>query len=392
MAKLPHDTTDYGVRNKKISERVSIIGRDSPTNLLANTVKESLKKTIYKDGASGDAVVVKALDTAMSNFYNTNPVLKNADKAKEHQLYRCVVVNDPSCQGMPMIEGPEDNVADLPGSTMVFTVAPNVSVASGNLVRVRFNNRNTSHLTIAGKIEKLLDAGQNWKLLSGWCDPSAPKGKGKTAPGTQSTTVLRCAPAPKKSKVPIVPARRPPAGAKNLVLPTNPISSKTIKTAADLPVFTSRFGTRKAPTPGASSQHGGIDLVAPLGDKIYAALDGIVAAKAQDGTGAVGYGWYVVIKHVAYKSTTPDNIFYTLYGHLDPAVLKTFPTSFKAGQKIKAGALLGRSWNTGTTTGPHLHFSLIWDHKSGWEPGQVAEFGAIADPWSDFFNNKFEKL
>jgi len=387
MAKLPFDTTDYSVRNKKISDRTSIIGRDTPTNLLANTIKDSLKKVIYKDGDAAEAIVVKVLDTKASMFYHTSPTLRNPAKSTKYKLFRCAIINDPSCQVMPSIEGPNDTVADLPGSTMVFTAGPGIpSIEPGNLVRVRFNDRNTSYLGLAGKIEEVIDDTENWGLISPNC------GAVKTGKGKQSTTVAKCQAASGGKTKKEVNATRPPAGAKNLVLPTSPISSKTIKTAADLPVFTSRFGTRKAPTPGASSQHGGIDLVAPLGDKIFAALDGIVAAKAQGGTGAIGYGWYVVIKHIAYKSTTPDNIFYTLYGHLDPAVLKTFPTSFKAGQKIKAGAFLGRSWNTGTTTGPHLHFSLIWDHKSGWEPGQVAEFGAIADPWSDFFNNKFEKL
>jgi len=398
MAKLPYDTTDYGVRNKKISDRTAIEGRDTPTNLLANTIKDSLKKVIYKDDDSAEALVVKLLDTEISKFYQTNPILKDETIANNNKLYKCMIVNDPSCQVMPKIKTDTDSLIDLPGATMVFTAVKGLAPDSGNLVKVRFNNRSTSHLTIAGKIEEILNDGSNWEKFGVSCTTTTPADKASSAifaiSGIASTTVGKCVTTGNRGTKKVVMAYTPASDVpkSKIEFPRNPQNGKKT-TSNSLPKTTSDFGSRTRPTSGASTFHGGVDLAAADGAKIYAALDGVIAYKAQNGDGSVGYGYYVVIKHVDYKTLHPDNVFYTLYGHLKPDSIAHWPTSFTAGKPVGRGQEIGTvGHKIGSSTGPHLHFSVMYSHKDGWEPGHVASKADIVNPMTDFFNNTFERL
>jgi hypothetical protein len=75
-------------------------------------------------------------------------------------------------------------------------------------------------------------------------------------------------------------------------------------------------------------------------------MDGVVSA-AQSGSGARSYGLYVVIEHEGGKST--------LYAHMSKIQVKV-------GDKVTKGQIIGLSGNTGSSTGPHLHFEL---HQNG---------------------------
>lgn len=86
--------------------------------------------------------------------------------------------------------------------------------------------------------------------------------------------------------------------------------------------------------------HHGIDLNAPLGTEVYAAMDGRVVECRRDR----GYGNFVVIDH--------GNGVKTLYGH-NTANLVQVGDLVRRGQKI---ALVG---STGHSTGPHVHFEVI---------------------------------
>ena len=402
MAKLPHDTTDYGVRNKKISDRTAIEGRDTPTNLLANTIKDNLKKVLYKDDDSAEALIVKVLNTEISKFYQSNPIYQDEAIANENKLYKCMIVNDPSCQVMPKIKSNTDSLIDLPGATMVFTSDKSLAPSEGNLVRVRFNNRSTSHLTIAGKIEEMINDGSNWEKFGVNCIDQTPASVRNfistvaniTGASQTIADLGRCVTTKGGNTKRVVAAYHPPANTSpaKLEIPRNPQNGKKIS-PSNSPSPTSGFGSRARPTAAASAFHGGVDLKAADGSKIYAALDGIIAVKAQGGDGSTGYGYYVVIKHVNYKTNNPDNVFYTLYGHLKPEVMQRWPRSFTKGQKIGRGAEIGIiGHKIGSSTGPHLHFSVMYNHENGWEPGDVASKADIIDPMSNFFSNKFEKI
>jgi len=98
-------------------------------------------------------------------------------------------------------------------------------------------------------------------------------------------------------------------------------------------VLRSRFGWRYV------SRHNGIDISAPLGTSIDAAMAGRVRFAGWYG----GYGKTVIIDH--------GNGVTTLYGHASQLTVH-------AGQRVEAGQLIARVGSTGRSTGPHLHFEI----------------------------------
>lgn len=104
---------------------------------------------------------------------------------------------------------------------------------------------------------------------------------------------------------------------------------------------TSGFGPRKSPTAGASTNHKGIDLAAPLNTPILAAKAGTVSISKDEAT---GYGKWIEIKH--------DDGTKSRYGHLNSRAVQV-------GAKVAAGQEIGKMGSTGTSTGSHLHFEVF---------------------------------
>ena len=104
--------------------------------------------------------------------------------------------------------------------------------------------------------------------------------------------------------------------------------------------LSSGFGSRSAPTRGASTYHRGIDWACPVGTAIVASSGGTVA-KAGWGS---GYGYVVYINH-------PDGR-QTRYGHLSKILVSV-------GQNVSQGQKIALSGNTGISSGPHLHFEIL---------------------------------
>lgn len=103
---------------------------------------------------------------------------------------------------------------------------------------------------------------------------------------------------------------------------------------------TSPFGTRIHPIFGGRKLHNGADLKANY-EKVYSVMDGIVTASGWDPKGG---GNYIKVKH--------SNSFVTAYMHLSEIY-------YKVGEFVKAGFTIAKSGNSGNSTGPHLHFSVI---------------------------------
>jgi murein DD-endopeptidase MepM/ murein hydrolase activator NlpD len=96
---------------------------------------------------------------------------------------------------------------------------------------------------------------------------------------------------------------------------------------------TSPFGMRWG------RMHEGIDISVPEGTPVHAAASGRVILAAYTG----GYGNYTCIDHGGGLSTC--------YAHQS-----SFAVS--SGQSVEQGQVIGYSGNTGSSTGPHLHFEV----------------------------------
>lgn len=125
--------------------------------------------------------------------------------------------------------------------------------------------------------------------------------------------------------------------------------------------ITSPFGYRKSPFTGKTSYHSGIDIGAPQGAKVLAAFSGTVTF-----IGFSGANGYTV--------RVSNGIFEANYSHLSPNFIVYVNQYVNAGELI---AVVGPknvygvpnnpykdsngNPTNGSTTGPHLHFSLKKD-------------------------------
>lgn len=130
--------------------------------------------------------------------------------------------------------------------------------------------------------------------------------------------------------------------------------SKIVMPLKNKITVTSSYGTRTHPIFGTRKMHNGIDLKAHY-ENVYSVLDGIVTESGWDSKGG---GNYIKVKHF--------NRFETSYLHLSELY-------YRVGESVKAGFIIGKSGNSGNSTGPHLHFS-------------VKEFGQSINP-SRFLND-----
>lgn len=96
-----------------------------------------------------------------------------------------------------------------------------------------------------------------------------------------------------------------------------------------------------------SYKHQGVDIPAKIGTQVYAAADGIVRAAGWNYS-EWGYGIQLVIDH--------GNGYVTRYAHLSFA-------KAQIGLKVKRGDVIAYSGTSGMSTGPHLHYEVIKNHK-----------------------------
>lgn len=90
--------------------------------------------------------------------------------------------------------------------------------------------------------------------------------------------------------------------------------------------------------------HKGVDFAAPMGTRVKATADGVVAFVGQER----GYGNVIMLKH--------SGKFMTVYGHL-----KGFAKGLHRGEKVSQGEVIGYVGMTGLATGPHLHYEFRVD-------------------------------
>jgi hypothetical protein len=125
--------------------------------------------------------------------------------------------------------------------------------------------------------------------------------------------------------------------------------------------------------------HGGVDYAAPLGTVVPAATSGTVVFSGVSGSLTTGFGNTIVVKGV----DAVGGPMYTVYAHLNGADMPAH------GSTVLAGQTIGRVGNTGSSTGPHLHFGVIGSENAHLmnESGSGGLFKApVQDPASVWLN------
>ena len=142
----------------------------------------------------------------------------------------------------------------------------------------------------------------------------------------------------------------------------SPISSGSIPEALVYPVLgprlSSDYGVRKHPIRKTRRHHHGVDLAAPVG----AAIRSIAAGQVIFADPFGGYGKFVVIRHA--------NEMTSHYGHCDSILVNP-------GDSVRAGQIIGKVGNSGSSTGPHLHLEI---RRNGVPQDPEKILPGLADP------------
>ena len=119
-----------------------------------------------------------------------------------------------------------------------------------------------------------------------------------------------------------------------------------MRTPIDGARISSRFGMRRHPILGFNRMHRGMDFAAPTGTPIYAAGDGVIERIGRYGA----YGKYIRIRH--------NSEYKTAYAHLS-----RYAKGLRRGSRVAQGQVIGRVGSTGRSTGPHLHYEVLYRNK-----------------------------
>jgi murein DD-endopeptidase MepM/ murein hydrolase activator NlpD len=140
----------------------------------------------------------------------------------------------------------------------------------------------------------------------------------------------------KKAKTPQEDRKEIPLGDKNIVMEPPVLGKIIFDYSMEKPIYSKTLNDWRT--------HPGMDLEAPLGTAVKAALDGKVKEVKNDNK----YGITVVLEHL--------NGLVTVYSSLDKGMLP------KEGQEVKKGDVIGSVGNSApyeSLIPPHLHFEVI---------------------------------
>ena len=124
------------------------------------------------------------------------------------------------------------------------------------------------------------------------------------------------------------------------------VKKALMKTPINGARLSSPFGMRKHPIDGYNKMHRGTDFAAPLGTPIMASGDGVIKKAGWCGGG----GNCVVIRH--------NSSYQTVYAHMSE-----FAKGIRSGVRVKQAQIIGYVGSTGKSTGPHLHYEVIFNGK-----------------------------
>jgi len=124
------------------------------------------------------------------------------------------------------------------------------------------------------------------------------------------------------------------------------VKKSILKTPIDGARLSSTYGMRKHPILGYNKMHRGIDFAAPTGTPVYAGGNGVIEFAGNNGS----YGKYIRIRH--------NNEYKTAYAHLNG-----FNKGISKGVRVNQGQVIGFVGSTGRSTGPHLHYEIIYQNE-----------------------------
>tara|TARA_B100000787_G_C16169519_1_gene285686 strand:- start:132 stop:1436 length:1305 start_codon:yes stop_codon:yes gene_type:complete len=124
------------------------------------------------------------------------------------------------------------------------------------------------------------------------------------------------------------------------------IKKALMKTPINGARLSSSYGMRKHPIDGYNKMHKGTDFAAPMGTPIMASGSGTIIKSGWCGGG----GNCIKIKH--------NSSYQTIYAHLSK-----FANVIRKGIKVKQGQIIGYVGSTGNSTGPHLHYEVVFNGK-----------------------------
>ena len=114
-----------------------------------------------------------------------------------------------------------------------------------------------------------------------------------------------------------------------------------LRTPVDFRRISSRFGRRFHPVHKKVKRHMGVDYSAKPGTPIRATGDGKIILRGRKG----GYGKTIIVRH--------GNVYSTLYAHM-----RNYARGMRPGRYVRQGQIIGYVGQTGTATGPHLHYEF----------------------------------
>ena len=124
------------------------------------------------------------------------------------------------------------------------------------------------------------------------------------------------------------------------------VKKSILKTPIDGAKLTSTFGIRKHPILGYNKMHRGVDFAAIKGTPVFAGGNGTIEFAGKNG----GYGNYIRIRH--------NNEYKTAYAHLSG-----FKKGISTGIRVNQGNVIGYVGSSGRSTGPHLHYEIIYQNE-----------------------------
>lgn len=123
--------------------------------------------------------------------------------------------------------------------------------------------------------------------------------------------------------------------------------------------ISSNYGYRINPFTRRRELHTGLDIAGTgYGSPVYASNNGTIITAEYH----YSYGYYIVVNH--------NNGYYTLYAHMS-----RFNKSSKVGNNVSRGQIIGYVGQSGSATGPHLHYEA-------WSGGAPYRGGTRLNPWS----------